>query len=331
VRHKTLIIGSNSFSGSNLIKYLIQNDYFVYGISRSNELKPPYSPYQSYVNPDNFKFCKLDINIDWEKIADICLENKIQTVINFSAQSMVAESWNRPYEWYNTNLVGLSKLTQILISKKIPINKFIQFTTPEVYGTTLGKLKENFNFAPTTPYAISRAAGDSHLKALMNEFDFPVIFTRAANVYGEFQPNYRIVPKTFICGLSQGKLQLHGGGSSTRSFIHIDDVSRAILKIIEGGVIGLTYHISTSDMVSIRELVKMCCNIMDVDFEKICQNVGERAGKDFSYELDSDLIRTTLGWKDDIDLHEGLSRTHNWVANNFAMISSNSNEYEHWK
>ena len=71
MRHKILIIGSNSFSGSNLVKYLIRNDYFVYGISRSNELKPPYSPYHSYVNPDNFNFCKLDINKDWDKTVGI--------------------------------------------------------------------------------------------------------------------------------------------------------------------------------------------------------------------------------------------------------------------
>ena len=331
MKPRILVIGSNSFSGSSLVKHLIQNGYFVFGISRRNEIQAPYNPYGIDSNSNNFIFNKLDLNQDAEKIANICFENNIETVINFSAQSMVAESWERPYEWYDTNLVSLAKLVQIFVSKKIKISKFIQFTTPEVYGNTFGKLKENFNFAPTTPYAISRSAGDLHLKAMLNEFQFPVIFTRAANVYGEHQPNYRIVPKTFITGLSLGKLDLHGGGVSKRSFIHIDDVSQAILKIIEGGEIGLTYHISTNQIVSINELVNMCCIIMNIDFERFCQNVEERPGKDFSYELDSDLIRTKLNWHDEINLKDGLLRTHDWVKNNFAMISSHSNEYEHWK
>jgi dTDP-glucose 4,6-dehydratase len=331
VKPRILVIGSNSFSGSSLVKHLLQNGYFVFGTSRRNEIQAPYNPYGFDSNSNNFIFNKLDLNQDSEKIANICFENSIETVINFSAQSMVAESWERPYEWYDTNLVSLAKLVQIFVSKKIKITKFIQFTTPEVYGNTSGKLKENFNFAPTTPYAISRSAGDLHLKAMLNEFQFPVIFTRAANVYGEHQPNYRIVPKTFITGLSLGKLHLHGGGVSKRSFIHIDDVSQAILKIIKGGEIGQTYHISTNQIVSINELVQMCCSIMNIDLDRICQNVKERPGKDFSYELDSDLIRTKLDWHDEINLKDGLFRTYDWVKNNFAMISSNSNEFEHWK
>ena len=331
MKPRILVIGSNSFSGSSLVKHLLQNGYFVFGTSRRNEIQAPYNPYGVDSNSNNFVFNKLDLNQDAEKIANICFENSIETVINFSAQSMVAESWERPYEWYDTNLVSLAKLVQIFVSKKVRITKFIQFTTPEVYGNTTGKLKENFNFAPTTPYAISRSAGDLHLKAMLNEFQFPVIFTRAANVYGEHQPNYRIVPKTFITGLSLGKLDLHGGGVSKRSFIHIDDVSQAILKIIKGGEIGQTYHISTNQIVSINELVKMCCSIMNIDFDRICQSVEERPGKDFSYELDSDLIRTKLDWHDEVNLKDGLLRTHDWVKNNFAMISSNSNEFEHWK
>ncbi len=331
MKPRILVIGSNSFCGSSLVKYLIQNGYFVFGISRSDEIKSPYNAYRSNSDSENFIFNKYDLNEDTDKIVDICIENNIQAIINFSAQSMVAESWKHPYEWYNTNLVSLSKLIQSFVSRNNKIERFIQFTTPEVYGNTVGKLKENFNFAPTTPYAISRSAGDLHLKAMLNEFKFPVIFTRAANVYGEHQPNYRIVPKTFITGLSHGKLDLHGGGVSKRSFIHIDDVSDALLKIIKNGEIGLTYHISTNQMVSIKELVKMCCDTMNIDFEGIYRNVEERAGKDFSYELDSDLLRTQLNWQDEIDLSEGLSRTYSWVKTNFDMISANSNEYENWK
>mgnify|MGYP001280434607 CR=1 FL=1 len=62
--------------------------------------------------------------------------------------------------------------------------------------------------------------------SFFRNYDFPVTFTRAANVFGEGQQLYRIVPKTIISGLLRTKLNLHGGGTSERSFIHIEDVSK---------------------------------------------------------------------------------------------------------
>ena len=80
------------------------------------------------------------------------------------------------------------------------------------------------SFNPTTPYAVSRAACDLHLKSFFKAYEFPVVFTRSANVYGPGQQLYRIIPRTILSALS-GKLnELHGGGNSIRSFIHIDDV-----------------------------------------------------------------------------------------------------------
>jgi dTDP-glucose 4,6-dehydratase len=158
-----------------------------------------------------------------------------------------------------------------------------------------------------------------------------VIFTRAANVFGEYQSNYRILPKTFILGLTGGKLPLHGGGSSERSFIHIDDVSSAIIRIIEGGEVGSTYHISTERIITIKKLVKMCCSIMNLEFEDFCQITEDRAGKDAAYKLDVTHIRKKLSWRDEISLEDGLSRTYDWVSENLNEILKYPLNYQHRK
>jgi dTDP-glucose 4,6-dehydratase len=323
------VIGSNSFSGSNLIKHLLINGFSIVAVSRQREIPRPYNPYYANKELGNFVFFQLDINKEFQKISELCHKYEIENIVNFSAQSMVGESWEHPDQWYDTNVVALSKLISTLRNENTQVKKFIQFTTPEVYGNRSEKIVENFNFSPTTPYAISRAAGDLHLKAMFDNFDFPVIFTRAANVYGEHQSNYRILPKTFILGLTRKKLPLHGGGGSERSFIHIDDVSSALIKIIEGGEVGNTYHISTDRIVTIKKLVEMCCSIMNLNFEDFCQITEDRAGKDAAYKLDSTHVRSKLLWSDEISLEDGLSRTYDWAAANLNEILMYPLDYQH--
>ena len=100
-------------------------------------------------------------------------------------------------------------------------------------------------------------------------YDFPVIFTRAANVFGPGQQLYRIIPKAILSAYTGSKMELHGGGYSERSFINISDAARATLKILIEGKIGETYHISTKEKISIRDLVKRIFNILGADFDKI--------------------------------------------------------------
>ena len=158
---------------------------------------------------------------------------------------MVAESWLTPEHWYQTNVVSQVKLHDEL-RKFDCIKKYVHISTPEAYGSTDGEwLKENYNFSPSTPYAVSRAACDLHLLSFYKAYGFPVVFTRAANVFGPGQQLYRIIPRTMLLARLGGKLNLHGGGYSVRSFIHMEDVSSATYKIAMQGNAGETYHISS--------------------------------------------------------------------------------------
>ena len=323
-----LVIASNSFSGASFVDHLLNAGYSVIGTSRSPEVSPAFRPYKANSNLTNFTFKQIDVNSGPHEIAQLVRENGIEFIFNFAAQSMVAQSWEHPEHWYQTNAVALAEMTNLLLREKT-IKKFVHFTTPEVYGSTSGWLEETFNFAPSTPYAVSRAAGDWHLKCLFENSEFPVIFTRAANVYGPGQQLYRIIPRTILSALTGNKLPLHGGGKSIRSFIHIDDVSTALEAIMLNGKIGDSYHISTNDMISIFELVQSLAGLLDVDVEALVERGPERPGKDFAYQLSSEKIRTELGWADSISLNQGLSDTLEWAKSNLGTIRSLPIDYEH--
>jgi dTDP-glucose 4,6-dehydratase len=188
---------------------------------------------------------------------------------------------------------------------------------------------EETNFNPSTPYAVSRAAADMSLRTFHAAYRFPVVWTRAANVYGPGQQLYRIIPRTVLFIRLGKKIQLHGGGVSSRSFIHIDDVSDATLKIARDGVDGQVYHISTQRAITIRALVEMICERMNVDFDKHVEVVGERLGKDAAYLLDSSKLRTTLKWKDHVQLEEGIDEVIKWVDEHFDVLSQQEMNYIH--
>ena len=327
---KIIVIGSNSFSGSSFVDFILSKKFRVIGLSRSSEYKDVFLRYRKNKNINNFKFYKLDINKDLDKICTLIKKEKPEYIVNFAAQGMVNESWDNPIDWYKTNFMSQVELLEFLKDKKY-LKKYIQFSTPEVYGNLDNWKKESFIFNPSTPYALSRTAFDLHLRNLFNSYKFPVIFTRAANVYGEGQQLYRIVIKAMLCFRLEKQIDLHGGGSSTRSFIHIDDVSNAILKIIKKGKLGNTYHISSKKVISIKILLKNISKLMNADFYKLVKSSNDRRGKDQSYKLDSSKIRKELDWSDNISLDSGLKQTLRWVDQNIDILKKLPREYKHKK
>ena len=321
------VIGSNSFSGASFIDFALNKGARVIGTSRSPEAIPEFLPYKRH-NYDHFTFHQLDLNKDLSAIASIIREIKPAYIVNFAAQSMVGESWEDPGDWFTTNIVSTVKLHDEL-RKCDFLQRYVHISTPEVYGSCSGFVKEDFPFNPSTPYAVSRAAADMSLKTFSETYNFPVVTTRAANVYGPGQQLYRIIPRTILFILLGRKLQLHGGGTSTRSFIHIGDVSDATWRIMEGGKNGDTYHISTNDMISIRDLVSHICVRLNVRFEDHVEIVGERLGKDSAYHLESSKVRTELKWQNQINFDQGLDECISWVTENLEVLKSQPYDYVH--
>ena len=202
------------------------------------------------------KFTQININTQIKELIKIIDDNQIEYIVNFAAQGMVAESWQKPVEWYETNVISQVAFHEELRHRTF-VKKYVHITTPEVYGSTGKKwVTEKQRFNPSTPYAVSRGSCDMHLRSFYNAYKFPVIFTRAANVYGPGQQLYRIIPKTILSIKKGVKLTLDGGGNSRRSFVHIGDVVQATLKLIDRAEVGTEWHISTKEIITIKSLVE---------------------------------------------------------------------------
>jgi len=246
------VLGSNSFSGASFIDFLLRQGVRVLGVSRSPESLPVFLPYRWSRHDGEFRFHQCDLNKDLDRLMGIMRAEKPEYVVNFAAQSMVGESWQHPDHWMMTNVVSTVRLHELLRHYD-GLQRYVHVTTPEVYGSTDGWVTESAPFNPSTPYAVSRAAADMSLRTFFSAYSFPVVFTRAANVYGPGKPLYRIVPRTIFFVRTERKVPLHGGGRSERSFVHARDVADATWRVALDGRPGETYHISTERRVTIRD------------------------------------------------------------------------------
>jgi dTDP-glucose 4,6-dehydratase len=326
---KVMVIGSNSFSGQDFVDLLMEDvGCEIIGVSRSPEKSPAFCRYRAR-DYERFTFHQLDLNDDAEAIGELLERERPDHIVNFAAQSEVAPSWENPWHWYETNVVALSKLTQHLI-KADWLERYVHISSPEVYGTTEGVVLEDAPLDPTTPYAASKAAADLHLLTLTKNFDFPLAWIRATNVYGGGQQLFKIIPRSFIRIRRGETIELHGGGVAVKSYIHIRDVSRGELAVATSGELG-GFHLSPDEGIAVRDVVRQICEVEGVDFDTATRGVEERLGQDKAYVISSERARSELGWAPRVSLEEGIAETGRWVADNWAEIESLPHDYQHKK
>lgn len=325
---KIVVIGSNSFSGSDFVDLLLEKgSYQVVGVSRSPEKSALFLPYLKRKR-DAFTFHQIDLNQDMDRFNQILDAFAPEYIVNFAAQSEVAPSWANPDHWFQTNAVALTRLANLLKDKKY-LQKYVHISSPEVYGTCEGTIKEDAPLNPTTPYAASKAAGDLSLFTYYKNFKFPLVMIRATNVYGAHQQLFKIIPRSAIYIKSQRKIELHGGGKAIKSYIHIRDVSNGELLAMEKGRSGEIYHFSPDGGIAVRDVVDLICSKMKVSPDRAVVHVEERLGQDKAYVIDSSKARKEFGWNCKISFEKGLQQTVDWVEANYAEILDQPLVYVH--
>ena len=327
---KVLVIGSNSFSGSNLINALLNEGYEVFGISRSDEYPRIFLPYKNNVNIKNFTFKKFNLNFDNNKIAKLVKKEKIKNIFNFAAQGEVRSSFYFPLDHYQTNLMAHVNFLEKIKNFQF-IENYIQISTPEVYGSNKKFVFESFNLNPSSPYASSKASLDLYLLTLYKTYGFPVKFIRSSNVYGPCQQLYRIVPKSFILFNQNKKIHLDGGGKAKKIYTYIDDISEGEILVMQKGKIGEIYHLSSNKLISIKALVKKISNYSNKNFSNCIEISKERIGQDRHYNVSSKKINNELKWKAKTDLDLGLMMTYKWVQENINYLKKKKLFYQHKK
>ena len=308
-----LVTGGAGFIGSNFIRYMV-NKYSEYHIINLDALTycGNLENLKDIENKDNYTFVKGDIR---EKDTVDNLVKKCDYVINFAAESHVDRSITDPEIFIKSNVLG----TQVLLNaaKEYGVDKYIQISTDEVYGTlgSQGYFTETTPLQPNSPYSASKAGGDLITRAYHETFDLPINITRCSNNYGPFQFPEKLIPLMISNALEDIKLPVYGDGKNIRDWLHVLDHCRAIDLVMHEGKIGEVYNIGGNNEKQNIEIVKLILETLNKS-ESLIEFVSDRLGHDRRYVIDSTKIQQELGWSPEYTFEKGISETIKWYLDN---------------
>jgi dTDP-glucose 4,6-dehydratase len=245
------------------------------------------------------------VGYELDLLMEMLDREKPAIIVNFAAQGEGATSFSHSWRYFETNCVALVKLTEEL-RKRDWLERFIHIGTSELYGSMDYPATESTAIRPTSPYAASKAAFDLYLMALAQHKSFPMNILRPSNAYGPGQQLHRIIPKAVLFGLTGRKLPLHGGGLAEKSYIHTEDMARAIHLVAKGAPLGKVYNVGPEKPTAIRDVVAMVARALNMGFDDLCEVTGDRAHQDSKYWLNSRAIREDVGWHPEVTWEVGL-------------------------
>ena len=287
---KILVIGGGGYIGSKLIMELINNEFNVRCFDR-------------FSSSETLSKLNKNVEIVIGDIRNIESKNffEINTVIDLAALTKDLDGKEKEIIEINKN----ARKKIIEISKTNGVSHYIRISSSNVYAGNKSENSEKVIPNPQTLYAKINLELDNHAIAL-NTKKFTVTVLRLASIFGDslrmrWDQSINNMVKE-LC--NNGKIEVKSKNSQ-RPFLHIDDVIRAIILVIESkeNAAGEIFNVGSNDLnYSIGEIAKEITNIAKKENSLI---VSDEKDKN-SFTMNCDKINKKLGFKKNNDLKYGI-------------------------
>jgi UDP-glucose 4,6-dehydratase len=309
-----LITGGYGFIGSHFINHYFDHnpECFIVNLDAMYYCASETNVRADIRQSGRYKFVKGNL-CNEDLLAEVLRTYNIDCVIHFAAQSHVQNSFDTALQYTKDNVLGTHTLLHCC-KEYGGVNRFIHVSTDEVYGESMldenePKKHEASILCPTNPYAATKAGAELLAQAYYKSFGMPIIITRGNNVYGPNQYPEKLIP-LFIQQLqNRTQVTIQGDGSNVRGFLHVYDVFRAFLCVLESGQVGEIYNIGADEdaeysvMQVATELISRIHPGDDKD--TWIRYIADRPFNDKRYYVSNDKVKA-LGWDITVDFKTGL-------------------------
>ncbi len=304
-----LVTGGAGFIGANFVQHLMEHtdlrvtvlDKLTYAASREALDGLPAGRVELVVG-----------DIIEESVVDPLVASH-DAVVHFAAESHNDNSLSDPSGFVRTNLLGTFTILEAVRRHGIRLH---HVSTDEVYGDLAlddpTRFTEDTAYRPSSPYSATKAGSDHLVRAWVRSFAVAATISNCSNNYGPWQHVEKFIPRQITHVIDDLRPRLYGSGENVRDWIHADDHSSAVLRILERGRLGETYLIGADGEKSNLEVVRTILTLMGRDPDAF-DHVIDRAGHDLRYAIDSTKLRDELGWTPRFsDFEAGLMATIDW-------------------
>jgi dTDP-glucose 4,6-dehydratase len=335
-----LVTGGCGFIGSNFVRLVLERlpDARIFNLDKLTYAGNP-ANLKDVENNSCYRFVHADI-CDQPLLEKLFIEEKIDMVVHFAAESHVDRSIEGPAEFIQTNILGTFSLLET--ARKVWLNRdaesqanpfrFLHVSTDEVYGSLgdTGLFTETTPYDPRSPYSASKASSDHLVNAYYHTYGLPILMTNCSNNYGPYHFPEKLIPLIINNALNGKDLPVYGDGKNVRDWLYVVDHCEAILQVLQKGRVGETYNVGGNSEKQNIEVVQTICDILDEKVEpledgqprrSLIKYVKDRAGHDRRYAIDASKIKNELGWQPSVQFDEGIRVTVDWYLNNTEWIA----------
>lgn len=310
---KIMITGGCGAIGSEVVNrikskrpeiMMINFDKLTYA-GKIEHIEPPF---------DNYKFILGDI-CDASCVTHVLRMEQPDVILHLAAETHVDNSFGNSFAFTHTNMYGTHVLLEC-IRKHMSTEQgknfrlFLHMSTDEVYGSVNEDecpRSEGALFAPSNPYAATKAAAEMICHAYMKSFHIPIIITRCNNAISKYQNEEKLIPRAIHNILHGQPVPIHGEGNAKRTFIHAYDIADALEVMIERGILGAIYNIGAEEEFTVLQVVEHILSVLKpgestskwLDFQP------DRPFQDYRYSIDASALRA-IGWSPKITFRQAL-------------------------
>lgn len=332
-----LVTGGCGFIGSNFIRLMLASrpevqivnlDALTYAGNLANLADLDGRP--------GYRFVRGDI-CDSALLDRLFVEEEVDTVVHFAAESHVDRSIEGPAAFIQTNVVGTFSLLEAARKAWLERDagrevRFLHVSTDEVYGSlgATGYFRETTPYDPRSPYSASKASSDHLASAYFHTYGLPVLITNCSNNYGPYQFPEKLIPLIINNALQGRDLPVYGDGKNIRDWLYVEDHCQAIIDVLDKGGLGETYNIGGNSELKNLDVVETVCDILDekagllpsgVERRSLIRFVRDRAGHDRRYAIDASKLRDELGWTPSVSFAAGIRLTVDWYLANGSWLN----------
>jgi dTDP-glucose 4,6-dehydratase len=333
-RETVLVTGGAGFIGSHVVERLITSGYRVLNLDLLT-YAGNLANLESIAGHDRYLFMQGNI-CDAPLVAKLLSTHHPGAILNIAAETHVDRSIDDAGVFMKTNVEGTYVMLEAALAHWRELSeasrvdfRFIQMSTDEVYGSiAVGEFTEESNYAPNSPYAASKAAGDHLVRAYHVTYGLPAVVVHASNTYGPRQYPEKLIPHMLIAAMNGRPLPVYGEGKNVRDWMHVHDLVCGLERVVEGGRAGETYNFAGGNERCNIDTVRLICSHLarlspsPRDYQKSVTFVTDRPGHDLRYAMSNTKVERELGWRPSTHFEDGLSDTIKWYLKNMDWCSA---------
>ena len=312
---KVLITGGAGFIGACTAEKLVSLGHEVISVDNFQE---PYVDLKRFraAQIEKVKGIRLvtgDIN-NTDFLRRLIRDEGIETVIHEAAKTGVRESLKNPFVYNQENIGGTLSVLHACMDSNV--KRIINASATSVFGNPqYSPIDEKHPKNPISPYGLSKYAAEYYVQMYNQLYNLPTVVLRYFTVYGYRGRAENAITRFIVRAIHGYPIEIYGSGEQGRGFTFIDDIVAANVAAMErNSAVGHDLNIGGSESIRIIDLAR---KILQLTGSKSgIKHLEAKSGEIMQSLADTKKAERILGWKEKVNLEQGLKITHDWYKRN---------------